>query len=856
MKEPYYYELFPDELIKEKEYRDRFVTDAIFNESLLKDLNKECTHRELFQIRHNLYKYGRLDYIYQLIFTIFSETPEKPKYEVIGFDDSNKEIQGILHLLWQYFYGIYYGDFWKLPLLPNPDDYKKSITQEVIEPVKDWLEGVFSNYQVEESPKVLTHNSNMDSKDILEPPEIELYDVADQEDCPKADVVLQRVIQTQLAYGITADNRDKENIKKVIIALMEKDKDRVPLVVDLEMGKGKSLILLEYVKYMCEVNRNFSAIIVKRTIEEATDFVIKLGLQDKSFEQYSLMFEKDLRKYYEGDETNPDNEDSFIGKVVRSFNKKDCILYNISKEFTELVENKEYPYLYCSGCEETNCKVKSCKWNHKKHRIVVITHARLFLSNDNEELLKDIKEWDNGTLKKYRSQLIIDEKIDTFILESIKRKDWIDIKSHLLSLKISDEDKNKIKEVDNYINKLSFPDDSSGITKVETYDKDFKFGDEIYKFLMAISNNRRHIDKLAIIENFLKYGGVLAKDWKTEKAELIQYYNYLNINKYYDEQLNSFIILDATARKDIDYCKSNIKFIEDLSITQNYNVNIFSNTEKQLSKSKLYKNSDYKKGDKESGDYQNYYIKNIELICKDVHEVIKNSKGKTLIVVYKQFLDFVNRVYYFKEDVISKLKENNIEYEYEVIHFGQYTTGVNIFKDFETVIIIGQLDKGTSYYQSKALCLKSDVNKDSEIKLNEQLTDSIQQLGRTALRQGKSINVYTVGIKYELIAELQNYFQANVSKWYLKHFIEFNIANATQQAKPWYKIVKFILEQLQSVDDSIKKNEIWNYVLKEYGVPKETYESALKSPKVKEALISNGIINNPSNIREFIKIRQ
>lgn len=50
MKEPYYYELFSDELIKEKEFRESFVNDAQFNEYFLNDLNMLCTLKELFQI--------------------------------------------------------------------------------------------------------------------------------------------------------------------------------------------------------------------------------------------------------------------------------------------------------------------------------------------------------------------------------------------------------------------------------------------------------------------------------------------------------------------------------------------------------------------------------------------------------------------------------------------------------------------------------------------------------------------------------------------------------------------------------------------------------------------------------------
>jgi hypothetical protein len=123
MKEPYYYELFPDELIKEREYRESFVTDVQFNEYFLNDLRKECRFKQVYEIKENIHKYDRLDYIYHLTFAVFSETSERPKYEMINFDGLNKEIQEILKLVWEYFYFSDYGQSKGVPLLPKPDNY-------------------------------------------------------------------------------------------------------------------------------------------------------------------------------------------------------------------------------------------------------------------------------------------------------------------------------------------------------------------------------------------------------------------------------------------------------------------------------------------------------------------------------------------------------------------------------------------------------------------------------------------------------------------------------------------------------------------------------------------------------------
>jgi hypothetical protein len=164
MKEPYYYQLFQDELDKGTKYRDSFVADVQFNDYFLNDLCKKCIVRQPFEIEQHLNKYGKLDYIYHLVFAVFSETPEKPNYKSVGFDNCSKMIKEILHSFWQYFYDKDFGGHWKLPLLPNPDDYRINITEKTID--IDPLVKMLMDSSKKEAYDILSVNDKQETQDI------------------------------------------------------------------------------------------------------------------------------------------------------------------------------------------------------------------------------------------------------------------------------------------------------------------------------------------------------------------------------------------------------------------------------------------------------------------------------------------------------------------------------------------------------------------------------------------------------------------------------------------------------------------------------------------------------------------
>lgn len=161
--------------------------------------------------------------------------------------------------------------------------------------------------------------------------------------------------------------------------------------------------------------------IVKRTLQEGREFCINSGLKDNGFTKELLEWTddptKELEDLYYGELEDYKEygiadkfpqEDLFVARLLRGFNYKDCLEYKDPKQeknwFGKLPDHyREYSPVLCMNCLRT-CGAKLSKWTIDKHPAMVITHQRLFLSND----LDNIAESISG-----RKVLIIDEKIET-----------------------------------------------------------------------------------------------------------------------------------------------------------------------------------------------------------------------------------------------------------------------------------------------------------------------------------------------------------------------------------------------------------------------------------------------------------
>jgi hypothetical protein len=81
--------------------------------------------------------------------------------------------------------------------------------------------------------------------------------------------------------------RQEENLRKLASLFLNDVKIEKPIVVNLDIGQGKSTLLLEFIKYIYEIDSTFSTVIVKRTLQEGRDFCINSGLKHKPRTEWS-----------------------------------------------------------------------------------------------------------------------------------------------------------------------------------------------------------------------------------------------------------------------------------------------------------------------------------------------------------------------------------------------------------------------------------------------------------------------------------------------------------------------------------------------------------------------------------------
>lgn len=877
-----------------------FQSNAEFNEAFLKDICSSIKFGHHYEIDKAMMRYySKFQYIYRLLFSIFIDNPNKPKIEFLGFDIDDINLLYVLGLLCEHFkkfdyckdlypelpYVLYHrdrdcsmgnGTFFMLKNIARKEIIQGHPITEEKEEYLDLVLSIFDNdgeirypfftqnevsaltsiynkvlevrKNKKESTKIidfpLCKSKQQDCEPQQESKEVKEGKLIQFIDNNNINNIVSNFVQTQKKHGIDVSSEEIMNAKSIIKEFLEKNTTRKPIAIDLPMGAGKSVLLLEFIKYMCEIDKEFSAIIVTKTIKEATNFVVKLGLEDKEREEALCNSEDRLQKL---SEAYQEDEGIFIGRVIRGFNPSDCLKYDSFEQIYGNAEACEHLYTLCSSCREYTCKVKKCKQEQNHHRVIVISHARLFLSSENEDIISELNTWGKGQNKKPRKFFAIDEKPSMFNPKSITLDKWKSLLSQMLSENIGEDLKNELREVDHYLCNLSFPDNKDRVVPIKPYKSNFCFNEKIKEILISIDGSVKDIDELETIEKFLIYGGTVSRFWKDNK-EILFYNRFVDIAKYFSTGYDNFIILDATSRLDLDYSKADVKFLDDLEKTKQYDVEIFKNTSVNVSKSKLVNNPSYSG----ASDYKSHYNCNVEFISLDIKDVIEQSNGKTLIVVYKDIKDFCENIYEFRKDIEDKLKQMSIEQEYKVIHFGQYTTGVNDFRDYGTIVIINQQNKGSSYYKNKAFFLS---HSQEQLQLNEYLIDTLQQIGRTAIRQNKKVNVYIMGELEDLVYKVKDYFNARVFQWETQYYNVLNTASDAQQNMTWYKIARYVLDRISSVGDILRKSDIREFIVDEQGINLQTYRKSLTSDTLINCLKGYGIITNPTNNRELIKIK-
>lgn len=563
------------------------------------------------------------------------------------------------------------------------------------------------------------------------------------------------------------DDEQKKNLLNLAALLYfdNLDDSNEPIIANLPMGEGKSILTAAYLRTMYDRDPDFGAIVVKKTLQECKDFCIDLGLNCKPIHEMSISEVSALREKFENGE-----EDEFIARNVRGFNFSDCIEYEPLPEIcfgTPSKHYRNYDYRICCTCHH-QCAARKSKLKSLNHRIIVITHERLFFSNDNIAFFEDLFFFNNDKNRVKRRMLIIDEKIDMCNVSGLSFSAFMKIKDRIYEY--YNQHSELFEDISLYLNSLKYNEDmQQPIVKQTDFYKNgegIEFDEALVRsFFQNPSIDRTLYEGLIILERILnsenittaipyRFGDSKEKaDREGRKLEREIFTNrYINLNSY-SERFDKTIILDATADIDYDYQASNAILYcnwawHDTPIciyTPKFDLN--------TSKAHILA-SNIKKMNQAERD--NHYHKKINSLAEECNSIINTNMKKTLIVVYKDIR--LNKTYTFKKDFIDSLNRQCDSRYFEVIHHQEFITGVNHLKEYEQMIVIGFLNKSSTFYENKKCTLISDFEANNiqtiiDMETNDYLVSLIQQIGRTAYRDKKPVNVYLLS-KLELIESI------------------------------------------------------------------------------------------------------
>jgi hypothetical protein len=635
------------------------------------------------------------------------------------------------------------------------------------------------------------------------------------------DTIIERFAEKQISYGNAVSDYQMKNILNLITFLFYEKEENKPIVADILMGQGKTTAIVEYLKYKHEKDENFGCIVVKKTLDECNDFRLDLGF--------------DKTKAVGLDNGIDFNEErNYIASVIRGFNFKDCKRFVAkSKGWGTRYNEADYDYRLCNGCYCEECPVKLSKKNSQKHRIILITHQRLFNSTDNEELINKLLEFENskGELKK-RQLLIIDEKIDMVNIGSVTYKDFSSLMNKVVKTN-KDEYIRLFQNIYESLLNLEYPINmqSEILPQKNAIPEGLRMDENLINMLLYDkSTSFEDVHKISALQKILGGKNITTSIHYPTRDRQVSYYDYIDLRQY-ARLFDKTIILDATAKLDIDYSKGNIDFIGDVQY-KNPNINLFYPKYKfKISKSDIIGTSIEFKN---SIERETFYINNVQLLAKELKHIINYKlQGETLIVVYKSI-----NSYDFREDINHELEQLKPSHEYKIIHHGEFSTGVNHLSNYENLIILGQLNKSHIYYQNKSLALGLDVSNYKDVQANDYLIQNIQQIGRTALRKGKSVNVAMLCDEPKLLESLKLYF--NVQQF------EYECISYKSELTALEKIIDAVNAVLINKGDIVLKRDIC--------IKAGVKDSTLRKPYVKEALLDAGVATKQDNNRYLTKL--
>lgn len=495
-------------------------------------------------------------------------------------------------------------------------------------------------------------------------------------------------------------NINKSHKAKLIEIIKSFYSNKDKNVFSLELGFGKTTIIQEFIKYMIDIDKNFSCVVVKKSLDEAEEFRKAIGIKNS--------------------------------EIIKGFNTNDCkkrlVIGSIKDKYKEY---NQYQPDICMYCKE-KCKVKSIEYKNKQ--VVIITHQRLFMSTYHETLKDDILYYyDSNNNKIKRNFLIIDEKFDLIDNGSITEIDINNILD-ILKLKLVNVEFEKfLKKIESKCPRTF----NEKPVSIKRYDKNFMFDEKIKNLYL---NNLKYTEDIIKLEKFLRWGGTISRAYITNCIQ----FNYCRAIDFKNiaKEFSSHIILDATSKIDKEYNSEKIKKFKDKRLK----INLYHNSDLKLSKYNI------------SSDYEN----NTKVLSYELANII-NIYNKTLIISYNNIKNIETGITYNLIDDLDINLYNLCESKYTILSHAT-KIGSNEFQDYDCIIIIGNLNKGNNFYENRAYTLNEYIleNKKinaSQIKDNEYLINAIQHIGRINVRQDKVGNVYLLGTSNNVINGIEDYFK-------------------------------------------------------------------------------------------------
>lgn len=444
-------------------------------------------------------------------------------------------------------------------------------------------------------------------------------------------------------------------------------------------------------------------------------------------------------------------------------------------------EIKNFSYGICRRCEyKQECKLPRKYTIQEEYPIVIITHARFAI--DAEKMYKYKKWYDAYGECHERKYLIIDEKPIFTSHYEIKLDHLLNFKQSLDELGISTKRYSKdIKILEQLIDNFESIDIEEILPPLKI---DFEFA---FKGKWLEEYSGKTPDIIENIEMLIKKGGSFCQDQKNcKKIHIVKVPTY-DLSEY------STIILDGTAKYDIEYnLNKEIKIIE-MPINRQYHNLTFYRANLSLSKANINKDS--------------------SLLVEYVNKIKEVSmRKKTLVLCYKTNEE------YFKEELRTELLENRVM----INHYGN-VKGTNEYAKCNAIFLAGVQHKGDPFYVNQYKTIHNELpntttntvksvrrfhNIELEIlKLNDQLVNLIQDICRISIRNREykeEVHVYMASKDDVLVSLLKEHFYGSeIKTWEISTYNEL---------PEWYNPVNELFNSM-TVGEEVKKRKIAERVI-------------------------------------------